>query len=102
MRTAYGPPNGQIVFFEELKATLMESLLLGLDLIVLSESGNGRGPMDFCGNDFKRNKGNILAKIMSKLVWVGACVCTCYKSCQIFILFPIQLLYACMHVIHNK
>ena len=22
MRTAYGPPNGQIVFFEELRATL--------------------------------------------------------------------------------
>ena len=55
MCTAYGPPNGQIVFFEELKATLMESLLLGLDLIVLSDSGNGRARMDFCGNDFKRN-----------------------------------------------
>ena len=55
MRTSYAPRNGQIVFFEELKATLMESLLLGLDLIVLSGSGNGRAPMDFCCNDFKRN-----------------------------------------------
>ena len=55
MCTAYGPQNGQIVFFEELKATLTESLLLGLDLIVLSDSGNGRARMDFCGNDFKRN-----------------------------------------------
>lgn len=55
MRTAYATPNGQIVSFEKLKATLMESLLLGLDLIVLSDSGNGRAPMDFCGNDFKRN-----------------------------------------------
>ena len=37
MRTAaYGPKNAQIVFFEELKATLMESLLLGLDVILPS------------------------------------------------------------------
>ena len=36
MRTAYGPKNAQIVFFEALKATLMESLLLGLDVILLS------------------------------------------------------------------
>ena len=56
MRTAYAPPNGQIVFSEELKATLMESLLLGLDLIVLRDSGNGRAPINFCGNDFKRNQ----------------------------------------------
>ena len=55
MRTADAPPNGQIVFFEELKATLMEFLLLGLDLTVLRDSGNGRAPMDFCGNDFQRN-----------------------------------------------
>ena len=48
MGTAYATPNGQIVFFEELK---LESLLLGLDLIVLSDSGNGRAPMDFCGNN---------------------------------------------------
>ena len=46
MRTAYAPPNGQIVFSEELKATLMESLLLGLDLIVLRDSGNGRAPIN--------------------------------------------------------
>ena len=26
----------------------------------------------------------------------GVCVCTCYKSCQIFILFLIQLLFASM------
>ena len=51
MGTAYATPNRKIVFFEELKATLMESLLLGLDLIVLSDSGNGRAPMDFCGNN---------------------------------------------------
>ena len=55
MRTAYAPPNGQIVFSEELKATLMESLLLGLDLIVLHDNENGRAPINFCGNDFKRN-----------------------------------------------
>ena len=36
MRTTYGPENAQIVFFEELKATLMKSLLLGLDVILLS------------------------------------------------------------------
>lgn len=37
MRTAaYGPKNAQIVFFEELKATLMESLLPGLDVILPS------------------------------------------------------------------
>lgn len=36
MRTAYGPKNPQIVFFEELKATLMDPLLIGLDVILLS------------------------------------------------------------------
>ena len=34
MRTTYGPENVQIVFFEELKATLMK--LLGSDVILLS------------------------------------------------------------------
>ena len=86
MRTAYGPPDRQIVFFEELTATFMESLLLGLDLIVLSNSGNGRAPMDFSGNDFKRNQGNILAKIKSKLVWVRARVC-------VHVINPVKFLY---------
>lgn len=36
MPTAHGPKNAQIVFFEELKATLTESLLLGLNVILLS------------------------------------------------------------------
>ena len=36
MRTAYGPENAQIVFFEELKVTLMKFLLLGFDVILLS------------------------------------------------------------------
>ena len=37
MRTAYGPENEQIVFFEELKATLMKFLLLGLKVILVTD-----------------------------------------------------------------